>query len=46
MGDINCRIGDLINDNKEEISKGENIMTKENNMIILNGQEVVKGESQ
>ena len=54
MGDMNCKIGDLIDDNKEEISKGGKIMIKENNMIILNslenveenGQEVVEGKSQ
>ena len=57
MGDMNCKIGDLIDGNKEEISKGGNIMIKmikENNMIILNslenveenGQEVVEGKSQ
>ena len=54
MGDMNCKIGDLIDGNKEEISKGENIVLKENNMIILNslenaeetGQEVVEGKSQ
>ena len=28
MGDINCKIGDLINGNKEGISKGRKIMTK------------------
>ena len=56
MGDMNCKIGDLIDGNKEEISKGGKIMIKmikENNMIILvwknveeNGQEVVEGKSQ
>ena len=42
MGDMNCKIGDLIDGNKEEISKGEKIMIKmikENNMIILNSLE-------
>ena len=34
MGDMNCKIGDLIDDNKEEISKEGNIMTKENNIVI------------
>ena len=28
MGDMNCKIGYLIVDNKEEISKGGNIMIK------------------
>ena len=57
MGDINCNIDNLIDGNKEEISKGGKIMIKminENNMIILNslenveenGQEVVEGKSQ
>ena len=57
MGDMNCKIGELIDGNKEEISKGGKIMIKmikENNMIILNslekcrgnGQEVVEGKSQ
>ena len=53
MGDTNCKIGDLIDGDKEEISKGEKIMIKmikENNMIILNslenGEEVVEGKSQ
>ena len=56
MGDMNCKICDLIDGNKEEILKGGNIiitMIKENNMIILNGlenveengQEVVEGKS-
>ena len=38
MGDMNCKICDLIDGNKEEISKGGKIMIKmikENNMIIL-----------
>ena len=42
MGDMNCKIGDLIDGNKEEISKGGKIMItiiKENNMIILNSLE-------
>ena len=57
MGDMNWKIGDLIDGNKEEISKGGNIrikMIKENSMIILNSQEnveengqgVVEGKSQ
>ena len=57
MGDMNYKIGDLIDGNKEEISKGGKIMMKmikENYMIILNslekcqgnGQEVVEGKSQ
>ena len=39
MGDMNCKIFDLIDGNKEERSKEGNIrikMIKENNMIILN----------
>ena len=28
MGDMNCKIGDLIDGNKEEISKGGKIMIK------------------
>ena len=28
MGDMNCKIGELIDSNKEEISKGGNIMIK------------------
>ena len=39
MGDMNGKIGDLIDGNKEKISKGGKIMIKmikENNMIILN----------
>ena len=47
---MNCKIGDLIYGNKEEISKGGKIMINENNMIILNveenGQEVVEEKSQ
>ena len=42
MGDMNSKIGDLIDGNKEEISKGGKIMIKmikENNMIILNSLE-------
>ena len=39
MGDMNCKIGDLIDGNKEGISKGGKIMIKENNMIILNSLE-------
>ena len=42
MGDINCKTGDLIDGNKEEISKGGKTMIKmikENNMIILNSLE-------
>ena len=57
MGDMNCKIGDLIDGKKEEISKGGKIMIKmikENNMIMLNslenvkenGQEVVEWKSQ
>ena len=57
LGDMNCKSGDLIDGNKEEISKGGKIMIKmikENNMIILNsfgnveenGQEVVEGKRQ
>ena len=47
MGDMNCKIGDLIDGNKEEISKGVKIMIKmikENNMIILNSQEKCQGK--
>ena len=42
MGDMNCKICDFIDGNKEEISKGGNFMIKmikENNMIILNSLE-------
>ena len=42
MGDMNCKIGDLIDGNKEEISKGGKIMIKiikENNKVILNSLE-------
>ena len=39
MGDMNGKIGDLMDDNKEEISKGGKIMIKQNNMIILNSPE-------
>ena len=57
MGDMNCKIGDLIDGNKDDISKGGKIMInmiKENNMLIINslenvegnGQEVVEGKSQ
>ena len=28
MGDMNCKIGDLINGNKDKISKGGKIMIK------------------
>ena len=28
MGDMNCKIGDLIDGNKEDIAMGENIMIK------------------
>ena len=44
---MNCKIGDLIDGNKEEISKGGNIMIKmikENNMIILNSLEKCRGK--
>ena len=44
---INCKIGDLIDGNKEEISKGGKIiikMIKENNMIILNSLEKCRGK--
>ena len=47
MGDMNCEIGDLIDGNKEEISKGGKIMIKmikENNMIILNSLEKCRGK--
>ena len=44
MGDMNCKIGDLIDGNKEDISKGGNIMIKENNMIILNSLEKCRGK--
>ena len=47
MGDMNCKIGDLIDGNKEEISKGGKIMIKmikENNMIILNSLEKCRGK--
>ena len=47
MGDMNCKIGDLIDGNKEEISKGRKIMIKmikENNMIILNSLEKCRGK--
>ena len=46
-GDMNCKIGDLIDDNKEEISKGGKIMIKmikENNMIILNSLGKCRGK--
>ena len=39
MWHMNCKIDDLIDGNKEEISKGGNITIKENNMIILNSLE-------
>ena len=45
MGDMNCKFCDLINGNKEDISKGGKIkikMMKENNMIILNSIENVE----
>ena len=41
---MNCKIGDLIDGNKEEISKGRNIMIKENNMIILNSLAKCRGK--
>ena len=47
MGYINCEIGDLIDGNKDEISKGGNIMIKmikENNIIILNSLEKCRGK--
>ena len=47
MGDMNYKIGDLIDGNKEETSKGGNIMIniiKENNMIILNNLEKCRGK--
>ena len=47
MGDMNCKIGDLMDGNKEEISKGGKIMIKmikENNMIILNSLEKCRGK--
>ena len=47
MGDMNCKIGDLIDGNKEEISKGGKIMIKmikEYNMIILNSLEKCRGK--
>ena len=44
MGDMNCKICDLIDGNKEEISKGGKIMIKENNMIILNSLERCRGK--
>ena len=47
MGDMNCKIGDLIDGNKEEISKGGKIMIKmikENNMIILYSLEKCRGK--
>ena len=47
IGDMNCKISDLIDGNKEEISKGGNIMInmiKENNMIILNSLEKCRGK--
>ena len=47
MGDMNCKTGDLIDGNKEEISKGGKIMMKmikENNMIILNSLEKFIGK--
>ena len=45
MGDMICKIGDLIDHNKEEISKGGNIMIKEINMIILISLEKCRGKS-
>ena len=45
-GDMNCKICDLIDGNKEEISKGGKIMIKENNMIILNSLENVEENGQ
>ena len=47
MGDMNCKICDLIDGNKEEISKRGMIMIKiinENNMIILNSLEKCRGK--
>ena len=44
---MNCKFGDLIDGNKEEISKGGKIMIKmikENNMIILNSLEKCRGK--
>ena len=47
MEDMKCKIGYLINGNKEDISKRGKIMVKiikENNMIILNGLEKCRGK--
>ena len=47
MGGMNCKIGDLIDGIKEEISMGGKIMKKmikENNMIILNSLEKWRGK--
>ena len=44
---MNCKICDLIDGNKEEISKGGKIkikIIKENNMIILNSLEKCRGK--
>ena len=44
MGVINCKIGELINGNKEAISKGGKIIIKENNFIILNSLDKCRGK--
>ena len=47
MGYMNCKIGDLIDGKKEEISKEGKIMIKmikENNIIILNSLEKCRGK--
>ena len=44
MGDMNCKICDLIDGNNEELLKGGKIMIKKNNMIILNSLEKCRGK--
>ena len=49
MGDMNCKIGDLIDGNKEKISKGGNMMIKmdkrsrRERSIIIIGEEDENG---
>ena len=47
MGYMNCKIGDLLDGNKEDISNGGKIMIKmikQSNMIILNSMEKFRGK--
>ena len=46
MGDLNCKVGELINGNTKEVSKGGRVlmnMTKKMGLIVVNGKECCKG---